>query len=458
MEEYQNTFRDRLSTINNKGNRQWIYAKKPGGRLFLYRQIVGYSLLVLFLTGPFIKIQGEPLLFLNFVQRKFILFGQVFHPQDFHLFVLAMLIFIVFIILFTVIYGRIWCGWACPQTIFMELVFRRIEFLLEGDGPKQRRMEEKPLTLGHVARKLIKHIVFYAISFIISLYLMAYLAGKDLVLEIFKTGHMAVFIFSFVFYGIFAWLREQSCTLICPYGRLQGTLLDDNSLVVAYDYRRGEPRSIYKKNEDRMNAGKGDCVNCYNCIQVCPTGIDIRNGTQMECINCTACIDACNKVMKRFHMPKGLIRFASLKGIEEGRKFGLTPRVLLYTFVLTALLILFSSMLFLRSDIETTIDRTRVQMFHTMEEGGISNLYNMKVVNKKNKAYEIQIKLLSHKGEINHIGGPLRVEANGVTDAIFIIIIPENQITSKNMHVKLGVYADGNKIEEVYTPFVGQNR
>jgi cytochrome c oxidase accessory protein FixG len=462
MEERQTTFRDRLTTINESGGRQWVYAKKPGGRFYTYRQLVGYFLLILFLSGPFITIQGQPLLLMDVIHRRFIILGQVFHTQDFYLFALAMLSFIVFIVLFTVIYGRIWCGWACPQTIFMELVFRRIEYLIEGDGLKQKRAAGKPLTVGLAFRKTIKHIIFYLISFIISLYLISYLVGKEKILEIIKTGHfggyLAFFIFSFVFYGIFAWLREQSCTLICPYGRLQGVLLDDNSLVVAYDYKRGEPRSLFRRNEDRQSTGKGDCVDCSSCVRVCPTGIDIRNGTQLECVNCTACIDACNGIMKRFHMPKGLIRFASLNGIEKGKKFGFTPRVFFYSVILLGLMVLFSSLLFLRSDIDTTIERTKGQLYQEMGDSAVGNLYNISITNKSNKDYTVQIRLLSPGGRIQQIGKPIEIGANDNADGVFFAIIPRDSITSKNMQIKLGVYANGEKMNETEAPFVGPNQ
>ncbi|MCU0371536.1 MAG: cytochrome c oxidase accessory protein CcoG, partial [Bacteroidales bacterium] len=361
-EKEQADFRDRLATIDEKGKRVWVYAKKPKGKLTFWRNVVGFALLIFFLAAPFIRISGEPLLLLNFIDREIVILGVRFWPQDFHLFFLAMISLMVFIILFTVTFGRLWCGWGCPQTVFMELIFRRIEYWIEGDSYHQKQLDKQPWNTGKIFRKTAKHILFFGIAFIIGNYFLMYIIGSEdwkLLVTDSPSDHIAglsgMLAFSGVFYFIFSWFREQVCTIVCPYGRLQGVLLDRNSIVISYDYKRGEPKGTYFKSEDREKAGKGSCINCTQCVQVCPTGIDIRNGTQLECINCACCIDACNAMMLATNQPKGLIRYASEKSIAEGTKVKFNARTIAYSAVLIILLGVFTYSMTARKPIEATI-------------------------------------------------------------------------------------------------------
>ena len=329
--EEHERFRDSLGTMTSEGKRSWVYPKKPDGRLYKYRKWVSYILLVILIAAPFIKINGNQFLMFNVLERRFNIFGEIFWPQDFYLFVLMMLIGVVFILLFTVAFGRIFCGWICPQTIFMEMVFRRIEYWIEGDRGKQIRLDKQEWNAEKIRKKGIKWFIFFVISFLIANVFLAYLIGSDRLLLYVLEGPLAhistlisLLIFTGVFYFVFAWFREQVCIIACPYGRLQGVLLDNKSIVVAYDHKRGEKekgRAKFKKSEDREASGKGDCIDCFQCVQVCPTGIDIRNGTQLECVNCTACIDACNHMMDAVDLPQGLIRYASEENIEKNKKF-----------------------------------------------------------------------------------------------------------------------------------------
>lgn len=291
----EETFRDSVATITAEGKRSWIYPKKPKGKLYNARTIVSYFLLAIFFGMPWIKIDGHPFMLLNVIERKFVLFGIAFFPQDFFLFVLAMLTFVVFIALFTALFGRLWCGWTCPQTVFMEMVFRKIEYWIEGDAMQQKALDKRKWDSYKAKRKIAKHTIFFLIAFIISNTFLAYIISVDEWKKIASEGvgqHMvgfvSILVFSGVFYGVYARFREQVCIVVCPYGRLQGALMDPNSVIVAYDYKRGEPRGkLTRKNETL-----GDCIDCNQCQMVCPSGIDIRNGTQLECIGCTACIDA----------------------------------------------------------------------------------------------------------------------------------------------------------------------
>ena len=239
-QERNETFRDHLSTVDQKGKRIWLYPKKPIGKYFNKRAMVSFFLIAFLITGPFIRIGGEPLLLLNIFERKFVLLGQVFWPQDFYLFAIGLITFFVFIILFTVVYGRVFCGWICPQTIFMEFIFRRIEYLIEGDYTAQRKLDKEPLNSRKVIKKTVKHFLFIVVSAVIMHTFMAYLIGIERTWEIINNspaanpgGFTAMVVMTGLFYGVFSRMREQVCTTICPYGRLQGVLLDKNSMVVA---------------------------------------------------------------------------------------------------------------------------------------------------------------------------------------------------------------------------------
>lgn len=455
-------FRDRLATIDEKGKRVWVFAKKPKGKLTFWRNIVGFVLLIFFFTAPFLRIHGEPLLMLNFIDREFVILGVRFWPQDFHLFFLAMISLMVFIILFTVTFGRIWCGWGCPQTVFMELIFRRIEYWIEGDAYHQKQLDKQPWNAKKIVRKAAKHTVFYIISFIAGNYFLMYIIGsegwKTLVSDN-PANHLAglsgMAVFSFVFYFIFSWFREQVCTIVCPYGRLQGVLLDRNSIVISYDYKRGEPRGTFFKAEDREKAGKGSCINCTQCVQVCPTGIDIRNGTQLECINCACCIDACNAMMDATNQPRGLIRYASERMIAEGKKFRLNARTIAYSAVLLILLGVFTYSISARKPIEATILRAPGILFQEPEPGRISNLYNIKLVNKTNHDLPIEIRSLSHNGTITVIGKDVFVGKQSVGESVFFLILDKADIRAEKTLVTFGIYSKGKLIEDVESTFAG---
>jgi len=456
-------FRDRVATIAEDGSRVWVYPKKPKGRLYNYRQVVALILLAIFFILPFIKMNGEPLLLFNILERKFIIFGVMFYPQDFHLFVLSMIAFIVFIVLFTVIFGRIFCGWICPQTIFMEFVYRQIEYWIEGNYSQQRRLDEAKMSFNKFWRKALKHYLFYMISFISAHFFLAYIRGIEYVEQIIYDGpskHLAGFsamlIFSAVHYFVFAKLREQVCIIICPYGRLQGVLLDRNSIVISYDYKRGEPRGKYNPLENRESSGKGDCIECGSCEAVCPTGIDIRNGTQLECINCTACIDACNSVMRRIKKPEGLIRYASERTIADKTKLKFNIRILFYSVVLTGLLVLIAFLFSIRTDIESTILRQKGTMYQEYDSLHYSNIYMIQVINKTRKPLPVELKLEEPgNGEIKMIGDPLVVEKGQVGETQFLLLIKKSDLKSSNTEVEFRVMSNGKEMDEIKSTFVG---
>jgi len=459
-----NRYRDKISTVSEAGKRVWVYPKRPKGKLYNYRWIVSVILLAFLFIMPFIKYKGDQFLLFNVIERKFIIFGMIFWPQDFHLVVLTFITLIVFIILFTVIFGRLFCGWVCPQTIFMEFVFRQIEYLIEGDYSKQKKLNRQEWNFDKIWRKTLKHIVFYGISFFIANIFLAYLIGvaslKDLVtdgpFEHF-VSFVSLLVFSGAFYFIFAFFREQVCSIACPYGRLQGVLLDDKSIIVAYDYKRGEPKGSHNPLENREASDKGDCIDCKSCVVVCPTNIDIRNGTQLECINCTACIDACNAVMTRVKQPTGLIRYDSEKGISEGNRTIFNPRTIAYSIVLTILLVVVGTLFTVRSDFETTILRQRGTLFQEYGENMYSNIYTIEIVNKTRNKHDVEIKLLSPEGDIKLLSDPVVAEKGEIGKGSFLALLKKSDLKSSNTLVKFGVFSKGKLIEEYEATFVGPN-
>jgi cytochrome c oxidase accessory protein FixG len=453
-------FRDELSNVDKKGKRLWIFPKKPKGKFYDYRTWLSWFFMALMFSGPFLKFEGRPLLLLNVLERKFIILGMVFWPQDLNLFALLMLSFILFIVLFTILFGRVWCGWACPQTIFLEMLFRKVEYFIEGDYMQQKKLMEQEWNPEKIRKRVVKHGIFWLLSFVIANTFLGYIIGIDELKLLVTDGPMAhigkfasLLIFTTVFYFVFARLRELVCVFICPYGRLQGLMLDKNSMVVAYDYVRGEPRHKIKKDEEK---GEGDCIDCKMCVHVCPTGIDIRNGTQLECINCTACIDACDEVMVKVNRPKGLVRFASVNNIKEGAKLGLNLRNGAYGVVLAALFGVFLYLLITRKQVETTLLRTPGMLFQKQANGKVSNLYTIEFVNKTFDELPIELKLIEPKGEIKFTDGKdLMVHKESVGKTSFFLLRDSSDITAISTPVVIQVWSKDKLIEEVKTKFNG---
>ena len=481
--ETKESYRDSVATITKEGHRNFINPKKPKGRLYNLRTRFSIFYLVVFFTLPFIKVNGEPLLMLNVLERKFIIFGMIFWPQDFFIFGIAMLTFVVFVILFTVVFGRVFCGWACPQTVFMEMVFRKIEYWIDGDAAKQKQLKSMPWNGEKIRKRTIKFVVFFLISFIIANFFLAYLISMDQLLGYLEhpfahIGTLAsLFIFTSVFFFVYWWFREQACIVVCPYGRLQGVLLDRNSIVVAYDHKRGEPRGKLKKKEDhdckcvdckedgacksindKMAAivPQGDCIDCFACVRVCPTGIDIRNGTQLECINCTACIDACDAIMTSVKKPAGLIRYASENSIVEGVKLKFTTRIKAYTSVLVLLLSLLVFLLVSRTDLDARLMRTAGMTYTSLPDGRISNLYNLKLANKTHEDIAYSLKLENMKGEIEIVGdSPPLVKKEDYAHLQFFVKLDRSEIRNWKTEVHIGMYQNNKKIKTIEASFIG---
>jgi cytochrome c oxidase accessory protein FixG len=458
-------FRDHIATINEEGKRAWVYPKKPSGKLYEYRKTISWFLLVFLVAAPFVKINGNQFLMFNVLERRFNIFGFPFWPQDFYLVVICMIIGVVSVSLFTVAFGRIFCGWICPQTIFMEMEFRRIEYWIEGDRNAQIKLDKQEWNAEKIRKKGLKWLVFFVLSFGIANVFLAYLTGSDELLLMVTEGPVkntgtliALLIFTAVFYFIYVWFREQVCIIACPYGRLQGALLDNKSIIVAYDHVRGEGgtgRGRIVKNENRSLAGKGDCIDCKLCVAVCPTGIDIRNGTQLECINCTACIDECNTVMDKVGLPMNLIRYASEDEITRKEKFVFTSRMKGYAAVLIILTGIFTGMLFLRNEVEATVLRLPGQLYEH-KGANISNVFTFKVINKTERDISnAHFELENIEGAIMVVGkNTFTIPKDGLAQGTVFIEIPQVGLKSDKTKIVIGVYQGNKRIETETTSFL----
>jgi cytochrome c oxidase accessory protein FixG len=460
-------FRNKVSSIGEEGARNWIYPKKPAGKFYNARTVVSVLLLAFLFGAPFLKVNGHPFMLFNILERKFVFFGLVFFPQDMYLVVLGILTALVSIFLFTAIFGRVWCGWLCPQTVFLEMLFRKIEFFFEGDGRQQRQYNAAPMTPGKAVKKVLKQVIFFALSFFIANMFLSYIIGVDELWKIVTappsqhlTGFIAITIFSFLFYGVFAWFREQACIVVCPYGRYQSALVDANTIVVTYDFKRGEPRGKLVKIDPKRTAAesippRGDCVDCKQCVEVCPTGIDIRNGIQLECVNCTACMDACDAVMTKIKKPKGLIRYTSLTAVREGRFKWLSPRVLGYASVWVVVTSLFLFFFLTRPLTEVLILRQPGSLAQKQANGDMLNFYLLQVVNKQPHDVPIELKVLSpNNGNVTMIGEFASVPGIAEKTGRFFLTIPKEETAQGDLNVKFGVYSQGKLLKEVDTKFL----
>lgn len=455
--EVRENFRDSVSTISKEGKRKWIYPKKVKGRFYSYRTYFSWILLAILFIAPFLKYKGHPIFLFNFFERTFIFFGMVFGPHDLHILVFGFIALIIFVFLFTAIFGRVFCGWACPQTVFLEMVFRKIEYWIEGNASEQKKLDAENWNKRKLSKKFFKWTLFALVSFLIANLLGAYLVGSERMISIVTSspvenlnGFIAVIAFTGIFYFIFSTFREQACTILCPYGRLQSVLLDQNSLIIAYDYKRGEERG--KANS--LNVNKGDCVDCRLCVDVCPTGIDIRNGLQLECVNCANCIDACNDVMIKINKEKNLIKYSSLNGLINNTKFKLTPRVITYIILLTIIISVFIFLLVNKTDYGINILRTPGITYQDQGNGVISNLYDLNILNKTFNELPVMLSVNNYDGSIKIIGKDIKVDPQGNYDGKFLVMLNRKDLKKLNNSLVIDVVSNGNIIETISTSFL----
>lgn len=447
-------FRDRPNNIDATGQRKWINAKQPQGKWYLRRNFVGYTLLFFLVVAPFLKINGHPFMLLDILNRKFFLFGQMVFAEDTYILALVMAVTVVSIVLFTVVFGRVWCGWACPQTLFLELIYRKIEFLFNGNGRNSKK-RRGPSGASQI-QTLVKHTIFILISiFFTNVFLMWFIGPQQLFeivtepVGIHLAGFSLMLALSGFYYWIYAHFREQVCTLFCPYGRIQGVLLDNNSISVIYDYKRGEPRN------SKVKEG-GDCINCLQCVSVCPTGIDIRDGSQLECIHCAACIDECNLVMKKINKPYNLIRYDSVQGVENGERKLFNARSVAYIAVLVVLMGILAFTVGRRTTIDVTLWRMQGTLYQQLDSETYSNIYQIMFLNKGNEPLELTLRLLNiPNGEVSIADEKVVLPANGKMKEALIIKLKKSALTGKETECKIGLFRGDELKETVTTNFLG---
>ncbi len=438
-----------LPTLNEDGTRNWIRPKISRGRFYRRRLVTAWSLILLFVALPFVRLGGRPAILLDVPHREFTLLGTTFLPTD--TFLLMLLLFGIFVGIFlvTAVFGRVWCGWACPQTVYMEYLFRPLETWIEGGRDRQMELDR----LGGDARRTLKLIVFFLISAALSNVFLAYFVGTDRLAGWITSSpaeHPAAFTLmlgvTLLMFADFAWFREQTCLVACPYGRFQSVLLDRSSLIVGYDSRRGEPRATLRQAKQMDHAG--DCVDCLRCVITCPTGIDIRNGLQMECIHCTQCIDACDDVMDRLGRPRGLIRYTSQEELETGKRRFLRPRLLLYSAILMIIFGTLGVSLAEKKTADVTLLRGLGAPFTRLASGEISSQVRLKVTNRarEERAFTFSVPPEAPVS-LEAPENPLVVPAGGSRLTAVYLTAPAEAFTRGELEVTLHV-ADGVEFAE----------
>lgn len=471
-------FRSELASIAPDGRRRWIFARKPSGKYYRWRSIIAALLLSFLFLAPHIKVNGHQFILLNIIKREFVLFGVPFWPNDSYLILLIFLTVLISFVVFTAILGRLWCGWLCPQTIFMEMVFRRIEWWIDG-GPKEQALRKAgPWTWDRLWRASLKVTVFFAISFAIANTFLAYVVSTDALLLYISDGpvaHLSLFIplliFSVVFFAVFYRFREQACLIACPYGRYMSALVDQNTVAVTYDFKRGEHRAKWTKEDndakqrcqeqgtsvERPN-GHGDCVDCHQCVTVCPTGIDIRNGIQLECVNCTACIDACDEVMNKVGLPRGLVRYTSATMVLQGAATWLTPRIKAYIVVWLLMVSTVVGLYIHRSTLDVQIVRQSGSLW-VNTTGGVANFYTIQVINKTDERHTVSVDVVSPKGATVQLLGAIQsVAPHAIVKGRLYIIVPDSLRRSETSTVALVVHSGSAEILSTTVSFVAPQK
>ncbi len=446
---------DTVFSINPDGSRNAIQPADVRGRFQRRKQLLWGVLIGVYLLLPWATVDGRPAVLIDIARRHFYLFGQTFNAQDFWLafFLISGLGFTLFVV--AALWGRLWCGYACPQTVFLEGVFRRIERLVDGSAQQRVRLAAAPLTPRKVLRRLLKHALYLLVVLVITHSFLGYfMPVREMLQAVTRpptehpTAFLVVLVASVLIYVNFAWFREQLCIVVCPYGRLQGALYDQDTVVVGYDRQRGEPRG------EVGSAGAGDCVDCYRCVAVCPTGIDIRNGTQMECVGCANCIDACDEVMARVGRPRGLVRYDSERGLGGGGRRFWRGRVLLYGILLAIGATVFAVASLRRTPFEANLVRMAGPAF-VLDGGVVQNAFQLHLVNKLPEAHEFTLSAATADGEV--ILGERAVRLESLADRRVAVIVRVPEAAYRGGAVRIVVHSAG--IERTATaPLAGPVR
>ncbi len=392
-------FRETLYTVDAQGRRKWVYPTEVVGFFKKRRTAVAVVLLLIYLSLPWIVISGNQAVFLDIQNRRFVLFGTTFWATDTRFLALLLFSLGLSLFFFTSLFGRVWCGWACPQTVFLEFLFRPVEQWIEGPAQRRKSLDAEPWSLRKLRIKALKYLAFAFIAWVMASTFLAYFVGRARLVSMmsdYPWHNWSTFVLTLIFMAAilfeFGWFREQFCTVLCPYARFQSVLLDDTSLVISYDTARGEPRGKAGKGKDE--SAKGDCIDCGLCVRVCPAGIDIRNGLQLECVQCTACLDACDSIMSKIGRPLGLVRYATERGLRGEKVKIVRPRVLIYGGILAVLLTTLAVLLSSRNLSEAVILHSRADALFVIQPNGlISNHLELHLGNKSEepRAFSVSI-------------------------------------------------------------------
>jgi len=448
-----------LSTLMEDGSRRWIYPRVALGPYLRARRILAWALIAVFTLLPYLKIHGKPAVLLDLPQREFTIFGFTFLSTDTLLLALALIALIVGICLVTAVAGRVWCGWMCPQTVYMEFVFRPIERLFDGPPGAQHRPGKKRT----IPRTMAKYAVYLVVSAYLAHTFLAYFVGVDALAQWVRRSpveHPVSFLVMLVVTALmmfdFAYFREQMCIVACPYGRFQSVMLDRDSLIVSYDPRRGEPRG--KLANRKVDSSHGDCIDCGLCTDTCPTGIDIRDGLQLECVACTQCIDACNGVMERIGKPKGLIRLSSQAAIEGGRRRLLRPRVILYPALMLVLATAFLVVLFNKKSADVTILQGLGLPYSETAPGEITNQLQVIIENRSGRDAVYSITIDDAQAHFARESKGIAIAAGKSAKTPLAIVVPATAFERGICGVQLRVSDDATFKQDVACRLLGPVR
>lgn len=433
-----------LSTLNQDGTRRWLQPRLARGRFLLRRRIVAFGLIALFVLLPRIRIGGRPAVLIDLVTREINLFGTVFRPTDGFMLALFGLTVVMSVFLVTALWGRVWCGWGCPQSVYLEHVFRPIERLLQGSHGQRK----EPW------RKIVKWIVFAGLAFALSNVFLAYFVGTDRLEQwVFHSpsehpiGFGIVMFVSALMLFDFGWFREQMCIVACPYGRLQSVLLDKQSLIVGYDVKRGEPRTKAKK---KLPVVGGDCVDCGACVAVCPTGIDIRQGLQMECIGCTQCIDACDGIMDKLGRKRGLIRYTSQDELAGKGRHLLRVRTIVYPLLIALASGGLVFMLLTRAGTEVSVERVQGTTFVELPDGQISSQARLRIENESDAKHTYHLSLVQSPNATLRSQAVVELGPHKSLEIPVFVDVPRESFEAGKRHVHVRI-DDSSGFERVVT-------
>jgi cytochrome c oxidase accessory protein FixG len=458
--DYRNLHNDRLSTTDEHGHRIYVHPEKVKGKWRDLRTYFYSFLTAIYLFLPWIHMGGKQIVRLDILHREFHFFGYTFYGHDAPLLIFILLGFTLSFAIISSLWGRVWCGWACPQTVFIDLIFRRIDRLVEGNSIKQTKLDQMPWNKEKITKRSVKWFLFTIVSLHLAHTFLGYFWGtRELLLITLEnpTAHLTEFFTMLFITGIilfdFGWFREQFCLIACPYGRIQSVAMDEDSLVVGYDFNRGEPR----KGQVLEGQTQGDCVNCYQCVRVCPTGIDIRRGTQLECIHCTMCIDACDDIMKRLKKPTGLIRYTTENELNKKPARKINPRIIIYSVLLLVVIVGFIYSLINLNKLKIHMVRGSTTPFQTLVHNqGVEVINHYKAIVHHYEDDHQKVELVSTNDKVKLVTPLNPVELKkGVNKINIFFKFDKAQLTEGNLKYKFHVN-DGKKVlKEVEVNLVG---